>query len=301
MYKEITIDPSCMTEFHYYGLVKNQFGFEKGRYLAVSIKDWVKEAFPLVKESNLEPIKKRSVQNFLYKLQKAKPFPEQVYLANDRKVLKYEKGESWQDWVQRQIELRQFTAVISENGIENCLNFDDVMDEHDNWIIHPSVSINKTAKEIIDAIEPMLPFCKYLTIIDNYFGIGKNGSQAVLHELFYRAKKYNCLKKVTLITNIKDKDPVKTFNDKIKSKHPSLPEFELIDDLPDGFFHDRYVLSERMAIKVGQGLSEELTKGTAADLLHFNLISSNEVKSNLDLLNTERENGNATTQILNEG
>ncbi len=42
MYKEIALDPHCMSEFHYYGLLKSEFGFESGRYVIAPTKEWVR-------------------------------------------------------------------------------------------------------------------------------------------------------------------------------------------------------------------------------------------------------------------
>lgn len=72
MYKEIAFDPECMAEYEYYGLLKQNFGFEKGRYVIASKKEWAKEAFQAVKASEISPVKKKSVTNYLNNLQKEK-------------------------------------------------------------------------------------------------------------------------------------------------------------------------------------------------------------------------------------
>jgi len=59
MYQEVAFDPKCLSEYHYYGLLKSEFGFEKGRYISAPIKEWVREAYKAVKTSPLiQPNKK---------------------------------------------------------------------------------------------------------------------------------------------------------------------------------------------------------------------------------------------------
>ncbi len=277
MYKEVTVDPSCMAEFHYYGLVRSEFGFEKGRYLAVSVKEWAREAFQYVQKADIQPVKKKSVKQFLNAIQKAKRPPEQFHLAADREQLKHFEGESWQDWLLRQSNLRLFTAVLSESGVHDSINYEDVISRHAKWSVSPSVPVDKNAVSIVDVIEKLIPFSQCLTIIDPYFGVGKQESVEVLHELFSRARNYRLLRKITLVTHIKDKDPVATFSEKFMGKYESLPKFEVIDDLPDKFIHDRYLIGDKAAIKSGQGFSKGVAKGAASDQLRFNLVSQEEV------------------------
>ncbi|MBE8232535.1 MAG: hypothetical protein HAW67_02280, partial [Endozoicomonadaceae bacterium] len=66
MYQEVAFDPECFSEYHYYGLLKSEFGFEKGRYIVAPIRSWVREAVKAVKDSQqIKPIRKQTIKNFV--------------------------------------------------------------------------------------------------------------------------------------------------------------------------------------------------------------------------------------------
>ena len=65
MYKEVAIDPRCMADMEYYNLVKQHFGYDKGRYISAEVKVWTKEAMEYVKKSDLSDVKLQSVKNYL--------------------------------------------------------------------------------------------------------------------------------------------------------------------------------------------------------------------------------------------
>ena len=68
MYKEVAFDPSCMSEIEYYYLVKQHFGFDRGRYISAKTRPWAREAMGHVQDSDLKPVRKKSVKNYLNKL-----------------------------------------------------------------------------------------------------------------------------------------------------------------------------------------------------------------------------------------
>ncbi|TOL27686.1 hypothetical protein CGI00_23505, partial [Vibrio parahaemolyticus] len=65
MYKEVAFDPSCMGSMEYYGLVKQHFGYDHGRYISADIRSWAREAIQYVKTSGLQPVKQQSIKNYL--------------------------------------------------------------------------------------------------------------------------------------------------------------------------------------------------------------------------------------------
>ena len=58
MYKEVSFDPSCMGSMEYYGLVKQHFGYDHGRYISANIKAWAREAMKCAIAADLPPVKK---------------------------------------------------------------------------------------------------------------------------------------------------------------------------------------------------------------------------------------------------
>ena len=62
MYQEVALDPRCLGEYHYYGLLRNGFGFEAGRYVIAPVRDWAKEAFQAAKKQKREEKKNKGGQ-----------------------------------------------------------------------------------------------------------------------------------------------------------------------------------------------------------------------------------------------
>ncbi len=143
MYKEIALDPHCLSEFHYYALLKSAFGFESGRYVVAPTKEWVREAYQCVKASSISPTKQKSITNFLNKLQREKSRPL-VLLPADRAIWTSEHGyENWATWVKSQHALRQFNAVVSEKEQEVHINYEQIIDGDNAWVVPPRFGLIK--------------------------------------------------------------------------------------------------------------------------------------------------------------
>ncbi|ACT13900.1 hypothetical protein [Pectobacterium carotovorum] len=186
MYKEIAFDPECMAEYEYYTLLKQSFGFEKGRYVIASKKEWTKEAFRAAKASGISPVKRRSVTNYLNKLQKEKK-RNQILLPTYRKDIGAEYIENWSTWLNHQNEKHSFSLIISKKDGDNNITCEQINDEPRNWVVSPTYSISKNASEIVDAIKPILFLSDEMIIIDQYFRLANN---EVLKKYLKRYKKY---------------------------------------------------------------------------------------------------------------
>jgi hypothetical protein len=151
MYKEVAFDPACMANMEYYGLVKQHFGFEKGRYIAADVKAWAREAMRHVKDSDLQPIKQQSIKNYLNKLGRSK-YHEEFMLAEDRKGINIEEWNSW--WLEQR-KIREFAITISESANDGCVNVDQINSGCDEWKIPSSVSVNRTAHDIVNVLLPL--------------------------------------------------------------------------------------------------------------------------------------------------
>ncbi len=276
MYKEVAFDPRCMSEIEYYNLLKQHFGFEKGRYISADRKSWAREAMCHVKASSLKDVRKKSVTNYLNKLVMSKRSNE-FHITNDRKTI---HKDIWEDWFNEQLMIRRFSCTITENNACDAhINIDQVNDNHESWCVPASMSIPRTADDIITTLYPLIILSENITIIDQYFRLIGN---AVLVKLFneIRATSVRSLRVVTSMDtpNIED---VYTHN--YLALNDSNVRFEWVK-APVTFFHDRYVISEVGALRSGVGFMAGSERGAHADLANINIISQDEASRTLEEL-----------------
>ena len=286
MYKEVAIDPSCMADYHYYALLKQAFGFEKGRYVSADRNEWANEAFQVVKKSDIQPVKKKSVTNFLNKLKKDKT-REIFLLADLRKDIKV---KPWNEWFKQQEGLRKFSLCLSESGGADFVNHDGILEDCIPWRLPPSVSIKREAKEIIATLEPLIYLSKELIIVDQYFRLSKNKT---LDELLETLRVCN-VSKLTIVTGKETASLEQVFNREYKSKN--TVSFTWIK-APDKYFHDRYFISDVGAVKAGHGFMPEVVKGIHADDLNINLVSRDEAQGVRDSLDKVLASGKAVVEL----
>ncbi len=270
MYKEVAIDPQCLADFHYYSLIKMEFGFEKGRYISASLKQWAREAYPYVKNSNMPTVKKKSVKNFLNKLMKSRTH-ELFLLAGYRSGV---EGNTWLDWWKKQSEIAKFAATISEQPIPNTIDYMSVIDGAESWKIKPSELLGRNPNEIVDIIEPLLRISKSLIIVDQYFSFATNKT---LLELFKRLSRYDYLGQFQLLTSVNTANPLAIYEGQYKHFKPVRLVFTLTE-IPEKYIHDRYVISDVGALKAGYGFKEGAQQGAPSDTLSVNLLSIDEAQ-----------------------
>lgn len=291
MYMEVAFDPQCLAEYHYYGLLKERFGFEAGRYVVAPVKEWVKEAYQSVQNSEtIQPIKKKSVKNFLNKLLKSKN-NSFVILPPPRKGISF---NSWQEWYDKQGKVKPFDVVISERLL-GALNYDSLIDGHDSWNIPPTICVEKSATEITKILKPLLRLSNSIYLVDQYFSLANN---QVLQTIFEIIERDESVKSFHLVTSIDTKNPKNVFMNEYLSNFNYLPNVSFTV-IPQKFFHDRYLISDKGAIKAGHGFSEGVKQGTQSDMLSLNICSELESSDVTQQLKKIINSGQGTTVCLN--
>lgn len=291
MYKEVSLDPLCLSEFHYYGLFKDSFGFEKGRYAVAPLKDWVKEAYRAAKTAeNLGPVKRKSITNYLNCLQKDK-LQDKLVLPRYRAHL---TADNWIDWLELQNGVRPFNSVISER-VGNAISYEEIIDGHKSWIIPATIRVEKKAEKIVEVLSSLLRLGGNLVIIDQYFSLASN---PVLREMFNYLQSNQQTASITLVTSINTSDPATVFEREYKNNFEFIPSFKLVV-VPSKFFHDRYFFTEFGALKSGQGFGAGVELGTQADKLSINLCGKAECQDTSQWLKQIIDDGRAQLSALN--
>jgi len=283
MYKEVALDPSLITDIQYYNLIKQQFGFEKGRYISADLNKWRSEAMNYVKGSDLKTIEQQSIKNFLNKMMKEKKLlvhDKKILLTEDRKKI---NSSDWVDWFNQQQSIRKFSCCIS-NKVKNGIDINDINDNCKQWYIPPSTSIERKSDKIIESLYPLLQLSSDVTLIDPYFRLVNNN---ILSKLIATVNKLN-VKFFRVATAMETASIESVFNKNYRSMIGENLKFEWIK-APEKYFHDRYLITNVGAIRSGQGFSESTEKGIHSDFANINIISYEEADRTLcslqDLLN----------------
>lgn len=291
MYQDVAFDPKCMSEYHYYGLLKTSFGYEVGRYTIAPLKDWIKEAFHAAKNSeSLEPVKRKSITNYLNSLNKDRT-QDKIVLPLHRSHL---SGDDWLAWLSEQQKFEPFSFVISERA-NNAITFESILAGDIGWSLPPTLRIDKTEQSIVDGLEPLLRFGGNVVIVDQYFRLTDNPVLQTMFQLL-QAKKQVC--SITLVTSVVAADPVAVFNSEYLTRFTYVPRFKLIT-VPEKFFHDRYFFTEFGALKSGQGFSAGAALGAQADKLSISLCGKDECHETETLIAQIVRDGRASLLVLN--
>ncbi len=276
MYKEVAFDPSCMADIEYFNLVKQHFGFEKGRYISAETKSWAREAMALVKAAKLQTIKEKRVTNYLNKLGKSTKNGRLLLgflLARDRQGI---PSPCWQEWLEEQQKIRHFSCTVADTAGTDRIDIDQINDDCEQWNVPASVSVTRNPQDIVDALYPLLILSDQLTVVDQYFRLSQN---PVLARLF-TALSSTSVRALRVATSMDTADIQGVYDRNYRALNRSNIHFEWIK-APDRYFHDRYVITEVGAVRSGQGFMADVTKGTHSDLANINIIGQDEAARTL--------------------
>ncbi|WLG67517.1 hypothetical protein [Pseudomonas brassicacearum] len=285
MYKEVAFDPCCLRSFEYYSLLKQHFGFDKGRYIAAERRIWAQEAMIAVKQAGLPVIREQSIRNYLNKLPRSRERDE-FFMAPDRP-----KGDHklWSVWLDNQLQVRPFDVTISEPAQEGRLDIDSINNGHQEWNVPASLSVLREAKAIVGSVLGLLRLSSEVTLIDPYFYLTGNKT---LSEIFV-ALQGTSVRTVRVVSSVNPLNPQQVYQreyHKLNSRGVSL-EWVVA---PEKYFHDRYLITDAGAIRVGHGFVEDLVKGIHADQLNINLIGIAEAQRTQESLKTLLDERRAT-------
>ena len=245
-------------------------------------------AYPFVKNSGIQPVKKKTIQLYLNKLRTSKQ-PSEFRLASDRGGVAH---DSWINWHQQQSSRRPFSCTVSENPLLGGLTIDSVNEGDDMWLSKRSISIDRNSAAIVEALEPLIKLSKTFTIIDPYFQIAGINSFGNLLEC---CQCYG-VQTIQVVTSIEMADPLRAYRDMYE--HLNVNDIAIAwITAPERFFHDRYVITESGAIRSGQGFMPAVGRGIHADQANLNLISKDEAERTLASLKSIIESGHAVIKF----
>ncbi|HBT58466.1 MAG TPA: hypothetical protein DEA92_15260 [Pseudomonas sp.] len=285
MYKEVAFDPCCLRSFEYYSLLKQQFGFDRGRYVSADRRAWAQEAMTAVKQAGLSVIREKSVKNYLNKLSRSKALGE-FWMAPDRPKTEH---ESWADWLAEQAQVRPFDVTISDPACVGRLDIDAINDGHAEWGIPASMSVPRSANNIVGAVLGLLHLSSSITLIDPYFRLADNRT---LLELF-TVLQATSVGSICIVSTVDTDNPEGVYQREYLGINRKGIRLDWVL-APNQFFHDRYLITDAGAVRAGHGFMSDAVKGTHADQVNLNLIGIAEAertqRSLQDLLASGRAN-----------
>ena len=276
MYKEVAVHPACIADEACFFALREQFGFEKGRYLIADGRRWLQDAMAAVKaaqaRNDLKPIRAQTIKSWLNKAGRRVTAEERQLLLPGYRALPHEM-DVWNDWWLGQQAIRNFDVSLAPSS--NPPQFHDFTELPGlrDWQVPPSCSVERSVVAIGSAIEPLLRISKEIMLVDNYFNLGSNG---VLVELVRSAVQAGCTR-LMVVTACGCASPASVWTNQYQSLVSKDFRCEWLK-VPDKFFHDRYLITDSGALKAGHGFSADCSKGTAADKVNLSYCSFDEAQ-----------------------
>lgn len=251
MFKEYAIDPKCMADKEYYLTIKGNLGFDSGRYLVIDRKKWAPQAMTAVNEAvernEMGPKMGQSIKTkFIDKVRNNKF--DGVVFPNCRRHIRQE--DDWYEWVIRQNKYHAFSAIISSEGRDGTVSREELLEENTDWKISPSMRVKKNAKAIVDALDSLLRLSEELYFVDRFLCLY---SHDIVGEIVSRIIKNDLpIKRITFITE-EDTLPKGSFSNEYHVRNRPDLRVEMVIVNIQGWFHDRYLITDRGAVFIGQG------------------------------------------------
>lgn len=267
MFKEIAMDPECMSDTDYYHLVKRDFGPEEGRYLVADLKPWARDAKrALDKDNKLDRMKKHGIMEFLIGIQKGKDVEGLIFPEFRRSVR--QKDDRWDAWIDKQNELGRFSTIISKRARKGWISHEDILERCDAWKVRNSFSVEKDVKVIVDTMDVILRISKEVLLEDRFV----EPDNPIVKEIIKRASRINIRSVVIVSSKVRkwrggnESDPVNNVKwarenqDLVKNEFSTL--YNVPDDsnmsiiliiAPEKYFHARFFTTDRGSILLDQG------------------------------------------------
>ena len=294
MIYEYAVDPDLLSNEHNCRTIFDNFKQVNGKLISDSPKQWIRRAYHAINQGNYQPVMKTTIKRNLDKLSKES-------LIENRKAEMWIPGlVSWLHYINSQNVKYPYAAVICDEKVsEPIISYklsSLFVDAPDCWNSLTQKPVKRIAKNMIDAIEPLLSISKEVMLIDPHIYPHESKYRNVIREILFRANRYNFGRGINKIT-------IHTSDRRMRDMQSSL-ERGLFSFLPNGFeiivrmwpenmMHDRYIITDIAGIKFGIGL-DEATGNTVSDV-EINIISSEIRKDQISLFsNSNKESGFAS-------
>ena len=286
MIYEYAVDPNIFVTEEKACFVLESFGQDKGRLVSEIKKDhWINLIRNAINGSQNKPLAKHTLKEALKILVKKK---KALYC---RQI----QVDGCDDWMQMTLKahgLWPYRGILVEmyDGDNDAFLVKDIhLSDNEKWSVPPSLTIDREASSMVNAVEPILENAHEVMLVDRNFrlenqhGSPKNQYKRVLLEILrcLSSKKYGPT--VNKVVYHIGKSSVDNITDSVINEIERQCKAHLLNDIPSGIklefavwpwnqFHDRLLITETGCIDFGIGLDEY--SGTNEKVITLKRISS---------------------------
>lgn len=259
---EYALEPSLLSSWPAFQQLVSQFGVEYGRMISRYPRKWKK----MVHESlgSCTQIEKHRITESLTRI-------------DDRllpRECEWTSGISWLDNAENEHAARPFHAIVAS---ANPRGDPDVL-PHESidptappplWDVPRSQIVERTAAKMAAALVPLLAIAGRIVLVDPHFGPENRRHRVVLEEIVRavaRRRRGRAWPAIRYVTG--DKADAAFFRDRCLSELPRRIvqgcSVEIVSVRIAGL-HNRYVLTDRGGVQLGNGLDEPESGGSTTD------------------------------------
>lgn len=268
IYKEYAIHPDVFTDIGRFNHVFDMLGWDDGRLVANAPGNWRNVVFNRFKDSS--PIQKKRIEERLKRAKEDFLVPRSEAVASSHEEVFPIINEE---------HLRHpFDGILCEG--ETCeenrmLGYGDLSKDHPLWT-NSTPPVRRDVSNMTEAVKLLLSASNYIIFVDPYF----NPTRIAFSDLFRRMLRVVflesrfgvCGKEVEIHTSTKEKPDnyVDFFKEKTAGLIPRgcTVKLKLLDRRGRGErFHNRYILTRKAGISLGQGLQTGSHGATETDTI----------------------------------
>ncbi|MFT5730220.1 MAG: hypothetical protein ACI8PB_004398 [Desulforhopalus sp.] len=262
MIYEYAVDPALITTEEKAVFLLESFGLDKGRLVSeLKSKQWQRLALDTIREFGGGPVARKRLKEALVMLLRQKAF----YIRQQNAG-----GGSWLSLAQSAHSAWPYRGILMESydGLEEHYLVKDIqLSQNDKWAIPASVTVDRDANNMLEAVKPLLTNAREVVLVDRNFRLTNHrGSpmgrfKNVLLKIvdFLANKPYGpSVRKLTYHIgdeHYSESNLSSELNGFVASHLPSNFKLEF-SIWPKGELHDRYLLTNIGSLDCGIGLDE---------------------------------------------
>ncbi len=270
MIYEYAVDPSLLSDLNKCRTIFDNFKPQQGKLISDAPRKWIREAFSAIQnipEDQCQPLMRKTIKEHLKHLLRGS-------LCRTRQSHNWDRvNESWIDYVASEHSTYPFAATISGQSVSKPVVIHDIstlfVTSPECWRESSQKRIPRKAKDIVDALMPLLVISSQIVLIDMHLYPGDYKSLRVLKEIIARSESYNFGQGISRLL-VHSSDHRRDLQSSLEQQLlPHLPNgFEVVYKLwPKAIEHDRFAITNAGGINLGEGFDEQTHVGTDTVLL----------------------------------
>lgn len=251
------VEPESLSCFNSIWQALESFGFDHGRLVARFPKKWLAMVYEA--SAGCSALERKRIEVSLRKL---KP-------AVVRTAAEYKEG-TWRENAHREHE--HFRGVIQNNNTEDyafVLTGLDLCDDHPNWRTQKDLAVERSPEAMADALDSVLASSTSIHFVDRYYE-GDRKRNVIIGKCIDRIRSngYACSEITIHACNLASREQIENGANWLVRRLPTDLKLRIKVWKPkageDGF-HARYLLTEKVGLRVDWGFSAG-EPGTTTDV-----------------------------------